>query len=207
VWQQEYPGLARPDFEFVSIAVDPGGPEDPRPYVEAAGATFPALVDARGASSVALGFTVVPNGVLVDETGVVRFRKDGGFSNAKPRDLEAVRRFARGEDPGPSPEAAAAPYELDALSRELVATKMELGRALFALGRRDEALARWREAVHLDPENKTIRKAIWGIEHPERFHPVIDDAWQREQFEHERAEEIAAGICGPDGCPLPAPAR
>jgi hypothetical protein len=204
VWQREYPGLARPEFEFVSIAVDPGGAEDARPYVEAAGATFPTLIDAAGVSSLALGFTVVPNGVLVDEAGIVRFRKDGGFSNAKPRDLEAVRRVARGEDPGPGPEPVAPAYELDALSRELVATKMELGRALFALGRREEALARWREAVHLDPENKTIRKAIWGIEFPERFHPVIDDAWQQEQFERERAEEIAAGYCGPDGCPIPA---
>lgn len=203
MWQQEYPGLARPDFEFVAIAVDPGGADDARPYVEAAAATFPVLVNSVGASSIELGFTVVPNGLLVDEVGVIRYRKDGGFSNAQPRDLEAVRRFANGEDPGPGPERAPAPYELDARSRELVATKMELGRALFALGRRDDAIARWREAIHLDPENKTIRKPIWAIEHPERFHPVIDEAWQGEQFERERAEEIATGVCGPDGCPLP----
>ena len=62
MWQQEYPGLARPDFEFVAIAVDPGGADDARPYVEAAGATFPVLVDAVGTSSIELGFTVVPNG-------------------------------------------------------------------------------------------------------------------------------------------------
>ena len=141
--------------------------------------------------------------MLVDEVGVIRYRKDGGFSNAQSaRTSRPSVASAHGEDPGPA-RTCAPPYELDARTRELVATKMELGRTLFALGRRDDAIARWREAVHLDPENKTIRKPIWAIEHPERFHPVIDEAWQGEQFERERAEEIATGVCGPDGCPLP----
>lgn len=203
MWQQEYPGLARPDFEFVAIAVDPGGADDARPYVQAAGATFPVLVDAGGVSSAALGFKVVPNGLLVDEGGVVRYRKDGAFSILEPADRETVRRFAQGDDPGPGPEPVAPAYELDPVARELVTTKMDLGRALLELGQRDEAIARWREAVHLDPENKTIRKAVWAIEHPDRFHPTIDNGWQAAQFERERADEIAAGICGPDGCPLP----
>jgi len=46
--------------------------------------------------------------------------------------------------------------------------------------------------------------SIWAAEHPERFHPTIDAGWQAEQMARERAEEVAAGICGPDGCPLPA---
>ena len=207
MWQEAYQGLIGPvsarAFEFVSIAVDPGGADDARPYVEAAGATFPTLVDATGAASAALGFKVVPNGLLVDEAGIVRYRKDGGFTAFDAADRAALERFARGEDPGPSPDPGQPPYELSPLERILVRTKMELGQALDALGRRDEAVAHWREALHLDPENKTIRKAIWGILYPERFHPLIDDEWQREQFERERAEEIAAGICGPDGCPLP----
>jgi hypothetical protein len=27
-----------------------------------------------------------------------------------------------------------------------------------------------------------VRKQIWREEHPERFYPVIDTAWQREQL-------------------------
>lgn len=206
MWQEVYRGLIEPvaarAFEFVAIAVDPGGAEDARPYVDAARATFPTLVDATGAASAALGFKVVPNGLLVDEAGIVRYRKDGGFSNANPCDRAAVERFAQGQDPGPSPEPKALPYELSPLETILVQTKMELGHALDALGRRNEAISHWREALYFDPENKTIRKAIWGITHPERFHPTIDDEWQREQFERERALEIATGICGPDGCPI-----
>ena len=55
----------------------------------------------------------------------------------------------------------------------------------------------------LDPENLTIRKQIWMAEYPEKFHPTIDFDWQKGQLAHEREEEIAQGICGSDGCPLP----
>jgi hypothetical protein len=32
---------------------------------------------------------------------------------------------------------------------------------------------------------------------------VIDFDWQKGQLEQEREDEIAQGICGPDGCPVP----
>ncbi len=80
---------------------------------------------------------------------------------------------------------------------------MRLGAELFRRGARDAAVAEWRGALRLDPENLTIRKQVWMAEHPERFHPAIDFAWQQEQLARERAAEVAAGVCGPDGCPPP----
>jgi hypothetical protein len=64
-------------------------------------------------------------------------------------------------------------------------------------------VAAWRDALRLDPANFTIRKQIWVTEHPEKFFPAIDFAWQQEQLAAEREREIADGVCGPDGCPLP----
>jgi tetratricopeptide (TPR) repeat protein len=144
----------------------------------------------------------VPNGVLVDEDGVIRFAKYGGFSIDRVEDVAAVERFVAGLDPGPSP-AVSSPYQLDINTRELVATKLRLGRLLDSLGRRDEAIAEWRAALRLDPENLVIRKQIWVARHPEKFHPTIDWDWQRAKLATERAEEVAARICGPDGCPIP----
>lgn len=171
-------------------------------YVAAAGVTYPTLIDEHGATSRAFGFKVVPNGILVDADGIVRYRKIGGFSIDKPDDVAAVERFLRGEDPGPSP-AADTRYALDPVTRELIETKLRLGHALVSLGRRDEAVAEWREALHRDPDNFVIRKQIWSALHPEKFHPTIDAEWQRVQLAKERREEQAAGWCGPDGCPLP----
>jgi hypothetical protein len=202
VWQQVYRRIARPDVELVAVGIDRGGAEALRPHVEAAGATFPVLVDSTGLATSAFEFKAVPNGLLVDEALTVRYRKDGGFKNENPPDLDAVERFMRGEDPGPSP-APKVPYELGTLERRLRDLHMRHGDLLASLGRTHEAVAEWQDALALDPENLTIRKPIWMALHPDRFHPTIDREWQREQLRREREAEVAAGICGPDGCPLP----
>lgn len=149
-----------------------------------------------------LDFRAVPNGVLVDESGEIRWTKYGGFSVDKPEDVQVVERFIAGEDPGESPSHDG-PYQLSAAERELVATKLRLGRLLDSLGRTEEAIKEWEEALHRDPENLVIRKQIWAARYPEKFHPVIDWEWQKIQLKKEREAEIAAGICGPDGCPVP----
>jgi hypothetical protein len=184
------------------VAVEHTGPEAARSFVEAAGVTFPTIIDELGVLSRLFGFKVVPNGVLLNEEGMIRWAKFGGFSVDNPDDVAAVERFLAGGDPGPSP-AQDVPYALGPLERELVATKLQLGRLLLDSGRTVEAVAAWRDALRLDPQNFTIRKQIWAAEHPEKFFPVIDFAWQQEQLAAEREREIAEGMCGPDGCPLP----
>jgi len=186
----------------VSIALEHNGAERARPYVAAANTTFPTLIDEEGVTSGAFGFKAVPNGVLVDPEGVIRYAKYGGFSVDKSEDVAAVERFLKGEEIGPSPEGRV-PYQLEALERDLVATKLRLGRLLDSTGRRDEAVAEWQAALYLDPENLVIRKQIWAALHPEKFQPTIDWAWQKEQLARERAEEITIGVCGPDGCRIP----
>jgi tetratricopeptide (TPR) repeat protein len=151
----------------------------------------------------AFDFKVVPNGVLVDPTGTIHWIHEGGFSVENEDDVRAVEQFLDGTQPHlpPSEETS---YRLGPVERELLDTKLRLGRLLDSLGRRDEAVAEWQQALRLDPGNFVIRKQIWLALYPERFHPAIDWDWQDEQFARERAEELAAGICGPDGCPLPA---
>jgi hypothetical protein len=187
----------------VSIAVEHAGPHAARSLVQSAGVTFPTVIDEQGVLSHRLGFKVVPNGVLLDTGGTIRWAKFGGFSIDNADDVAVVERFIAGADLGPSPTQDL-PYVLGPLEQELVATKLQLGRVLLEGGRTADAVTAWREALRLDPQNFLIRKQIWAAEHPERFFPTIDFAWQQEQLATERAREIADGICGPDGCPLPA---
>ena len=187
---------------MVSVAVEHSGPEAARSFVEAAGLTFPTIVDEHGVLSRLFDFKLVPNGILLDEEGTIRWAKFGGFSTDNPDDVAVVERFLAGDEPGASP-ARDSPYTLGPLERELVATKLHLGRVLLDGGRMTEAVVAWRDALRLDPENFTIRKQIWVAEHPEKFFPTIDLAWQQEQLAAEREREVAEGVCGPDGCPLP----
>ena len=188
--------------------MDTQGAGAARPWVEAAGASFPTVVDSENRLAALYGYKLIPNGIFLDEEGVIRYRKFGGFSVDNEADVAAIQRLLVGEVERIDAETQAVPYELGAVERELVETRMRLGGELFRRGARAEAVAEWRAALRLDPENLTIRKQIWMAEHPEKFHPTIDFAWQQGQLRREREEELAAGICGPDGCPLPrAPGR
>ncbi|RMG22330.1 MAG: tetratricopeptide repeat protein [Armatimonadetes bacterium] len=71
--------------------------------------------------------------------------------------------------------------------------QFSLGACLLALEKKDAALAQFRKALALDRENYVIRKQIWMIEHPEKFFPEIDWAWQREQLAKERKQEGGGG--------------
>jgi tetratricopeptide (TPR) repeat protein len=182
--------------------VEHGGPDAARQIVTEAGTTFPTAYDGHGALSRHFGFKVVPNGLLLDEDGRIQWAKFGGFSVDHPEDVTVVERFLAGEEPGPPPPVSQ-PYTLGPLEQELIQTKLRLGELLLQTGQPKEAVAAWRDALRLDPENFTIRKQIWAAEHPEKFFPTIDFDWQQEQLAAERAQEIAKGVCGPDGCPLP----
>ena len=183
--------------------MDAQGADAARPWVEAAGASFPTVVDSENRLAALYGYKLIPNGIFLDAEGVIRYRKFGGFSIDNEGDVAAVQRLLDGEAEQIEAESGGAPYELGATERELVETRMRLGAELFRRGATGEAVAEWQRALRLDPENLTIRKQVWMAEHPEKFHPTIDFAWQQEQLRRERAAEIAEGVCGPDGCPIP----
>lgn len=173
-----------------------------RPFVEQAGVTFPVLVDEEGASSALFGFKAVPNGVLIDTDGTIRWAKYGGFSIENRDDVDVVRRFFAGKsiESFAQPEH---PYHLSGEQSEEVERLVQHGHQLARQGQTAGAVELWRLALRMDPENLVIRKQIWAAEFPEKFHPIIDWAWQKEQLQQERADEVAQGICGPDGCPIP----
>ncbi len=152
-------------------------------------------------TSSAFGFKAVPNGILIDPEGIIRYTKYGGFSVDKHEDVATVERFLKGEAISSGPQAVEA-YVLSPAERELVETKLKLGGLLYSTGKREEALEEWQAALRYDPENLVIRKQIWAVRFPDKFHPTIDWDWQKEQLRKERQAEIEAGVCGLDGCPI-----
>ncbi len=188
-------------FEILLIALDHEGPEASRPYAETAGPAIRTVVDSRGLLSNHFGFQVVPNGYLVDENGLLQFAKHG-FSVDSAEDLETVARFrATGETPVSS--RADPGYEVDPASTRIIEHLLDQSRLERERGDFSEAARLMRVALRRDPANYTIRKQIWALEHPEKFHPVIDFAWQKEQLLRERNEETDAGWFDKDGSFVP----
>jgi hypothetical protein len=163
----------------LAVAFDVQGPDKPRPYLEMAGATYPAAVDQDGLLAQALHARSVPGAILVDADGGIQFQKIGGFDirNAEHRRiLDEFATDAGGALVGPIDHVPG----FD--SPELTALFSE-GLAHYRAGREEQAVAAWRKASELEPENWIIRKQIWAVENPSRFYgEAIDHSWQDEQI-------------------------
>ena len=65
--------------------------------------------------------------------------------------------------------------------------RFQLGLVLLEAGKKQEAMAEWRKALALDPENWIIHKQIWAVEHPDKFYEGdVDYGWQQTELEREK---------------------
>ena len=182
LWQEWYE--RRPEgVGFVSVAVELRGSDPARPWLERAGATFPALVDVDGRLPCTLGFDTIPTGIFLADEGQPVWMEAGSFDLSEDDTSRAVERFAAGEMPVGSP----APRTLDARLAELLREAAQL----LAEDRTEPALTALEEAQALDPGNRMVSKQRWAIAHPERFVPAIDKAWQGAQLDREARYGIA----------------
>ena len=177
-----------------------------QPWHEQALATFTTVVDPENVLARLHDAKVIPNGIFIAPDGTIRMKVIGGFDVSNPEHPAEVQMLLQNAQAiSQLNRSAQASEGHTPIEQELIATKLRLGHALLALGRREEAVAEWRWALFYDPDNFTIRKQIWVLEHPDKFAPTIDFDWQKTQLAVEREEEtrLRAAGCGPDGCPLP----
>jgi len=71
VWQELRAVLRPKGLEIVTVALDSGGAIAARPWIEAAKADHPSLIDERHLCDELLGIVNVPSGVWIDETGTI----------------------------------------------------------------------------------------------------------------------------------------
>ncbi|HEY8743997.1 MAG TPA: TlpA disulfide reductase family protein, partial [Chloroflexota bacterium] len=76
-WQHYYTTRRPGDLELLSVAVDMGGEDAVRIWTERAGLTFPTLLDPDNRLGALFGFKAIPNGILIDREGVIRYTKFG----------------------------------------------------------------------------------------------------------------------------------
>ncbi|MCU1502588.1 MAG: hypothetical protein JWM12_1942 [Ilumatobacteraceae bacterium] len=71
MWQALRTELHPKGLEIVAVALDTGGAEAARPWIEAAGPDHPSLIDQAHITDELFGFVNVPNGVWIDEEGML----------------------------------------------------------------------------------------------------------------------------------------
>jgi hypothetical protein len=153
-----------------------------RTWTERASLTFPTLLDPDNRLGDLFGFKAIPNGILLDREGVIRYTKFGGFDVSSAVDLAAVETAIAATPTPAGSEGGIARIEAAAQAAAL----LREGYGQMAAGNREAGLAAWRSALRLDPDNLVIRKQLWRADHPERFGEVIDGDWQRQQLARER---------------------
>jgi hypothetical protein len=204
VWQRWYEQQS-PDIPFLAVAADAQGPAVVLPWLRDSAVSYAVAVDAENKLGAIFGYGVVPNGIFVDEAGVLRHLSAGDFTVSNPQMLSQVDRFLAGDADVLAELTVDSQARLSRLEQELLDSKVRLASEMLATGRKEAALVELDRALELDPENFVIRKQRWLLRYPERFEGEIDFDWQDEQLAREREQEQLAlgGECGPDGCPIP----
>ena len=196
MWQELREELRPQGIEVVTVALDTGGAEAAGPWIDAAKAQHPSLIDQAHRLDELLGITNVPTGVWIDEDGVLvrppevahpgrsvlrdMLREHGIPKDAPPIMLETL---AEASKIRVKPEVyadalrnwdahALPPDEVVARSRprapELseAAAHFELGAHLHRAGDVDGAREHFSAAHRLDPANWTYRRQAWSMEDP-----------------------------------------
>ncbi len=170
MWQAIHEELAPDGLAVITVAID-RSIDDPRPFIESAGATHPSLVDTEHRVADLYNMVNVPTVLWIDEAGRIVRPQDvhyvsnelasiTNFHSRKP--LAALRAWVRGEAPAYPGDVVADTKVADDVHQE--------ARAAFALGwwlaqdGRTEAAERWFvRAGELAPHDFTIRRGSMPI--------------------------------------------
>lgn len=201
MWQSLYQECASQGLDIVAVALDRA--EAARPWIEAAGPTYPCLIDERHRLAELYHITNVPQSVWIDETGrIVRptgsagssdgfremDRKTGAMPQAaaaeraqtKNRFVDAVRDWvARGAaSPWALPaDAARARLPRPGPAQAEAHAWFQLALALAGRGRDDAARDAWRRAQALHPGSWAIYRQL--AEKDGRGLAVSEEFWSK----------------------------
>jgi tetratricopeptide (TPR) repeat protein len=173
-------------------------PDAARPFIERAQPNHPSLIDEAHLVDERLGITNVPNGVWIDEHGMIVRPAEPAFpvrpnylgaraqvsmpprlaemlEEAKKIRIEPEKYVAGVRDwveHGRESRYALSPKEVlrrsgtRQVGEAMAAARFELGQHLHRIGRVDSAMAHFREAHRLQPDNWTYKRQAWSLADP-----------------------------------------
>lgn len=169
-WQAIHAELEPYGFTLISVALDRSA-DDALPWVEAALATHPTLVDPEHVLASLYRMTNVPTAVWIDERGTIVRPPDVAFPSDQLREitgvasgpfLEALRAWVK-EDRPPGADEARARQIAPTADEERARAEFALAWQLHRTGRADAAERHFVRAEELAPLDFTIRRAALPI--------------------------------------------
>ena len=180
VWQQFYERHHKRGVDVLAIAMDSQGGDRVRPYIDAAGVTFPVAIDSQAVTGQLYGFKHVGHGFLVNTDGKLSYVHGIGFDVRLPDVAQALEQWAIDNriltsKRSPSNLRGAISSGADALFQD--------GLRFYQGGDHKKAVFLWRSALKMEPDSVIIHRHIWAVENPDRFYDgEIDQIWKRQQI-------------------------
>jgi hypothetical protein len=198
VWQSLYEELKDRGLTVITVALDSGGSEAARPFIERAKPTHPSLIDRRHAVADRYQFVNVPSAVWIDERGVIVRPAHTPAANAAmagiigigPEEyLDAVRDWAANGDRSrfvPPVETRRGWQHQPDDADVIAALNFRLGEYLIEHGGADAARPYLEEAVRLRPESWAYRRQAWALYEPPEKNGTL---WYEAAVAHPRVAD------------------
>ncbi len=160
-----------------------------RPWHDTANADFVTLVDSQNTFGARYDLKAIPYGIMIDEAGRL-VKGPFNINVANQETLAMLEKWVSDPDYNVKLLRDVKPLDaLDAQTTTEATARFQLGLVLLGVGKEEEAMAEWRKALALDPQNWIIHKQIWAVEHPDKFYDGdVDYGWQKTQLEAEKSE-------------------
>lgn len=172
MWQGLHAELADRGLVVLTIALDRSA-DDSRPWIEAAGATHPSLVDTEHVTADRYRIVNVPTGIWIDEHGRIARPNDAVFGTDTFKDmhgiasgphLDALRAWVTaGALPFRSDDDVRAHQVLPTAEEQLARAEFTLAWFLHRQGRSEAAERHFLRAGDLSPHDWTIRRGSMPI--------------------------------------------
>lgn len=179
-WQKFYHDLNDKNFEIISIAQDTGGAKDAAPWITAAQPEYTALIDDKHLVTQLYNMVNVPTAVWINEKGMIvrpnevayvdnRYKAMHGV-DAGPY-LDAIRDWVANGDRSPfvmNEQEVKERLKPPSPERALADTEFALAEYLHKNGKGEDAIAHFKEAQRLDPDNWNYKRQAWALSDAEK---------------------------------------
>jgi tetratricopeptide (TPR) repeat protein len=179
-WQTFYHDLKDKNFEIISVAQDTGGAKDAAPWITAAKPEYTALIDDKHLVTQLYNMVNVPTAVWINEKGMIvrpnevayvdnRYKAMHGI-DAGPY-LDAIRDWVANGDQSAfvmSEQEVKERLKPPSTERAMADAEFGLAEYLHKTGKSEDAIAHFKEAQRLDPDNWNYKRQAWALTDAEK---------------------------------------
>jgi tetratricopeptide (TPR) repeat protein len=179
-WQTFYQELKGKNFEIISVAEDTGGVKMAGEWIAKAKPEYTVLIDDKHLVTQLYNLVNVPMGVWINEQGRLVRPPEAAYVDNRYKSLhgldaapylEALRDWV---EKGERSQYVVGEEELKKMltppseDRARADAEFALAEYLYSVGRGEDAIAHFKEAQRLDPENWNYKRQAWQLSDAER---------------------------------------